>query len=55
MSEAEKILKDFYNLNEDDKNLVLNKILKYNKDTNLSKIMDETIDENLYALKRLSE
>jgi len=55
MSKPEQILNDFYNLNEDEKNLVMSQLLKYNKDTNLSKLMDETINENIDALKRLSE
>ncbi|MCC0627803.1 hypothetical protein IR152_02630 [Clostridioides sp. ES-S-0108-01] len=52
---AKNIINEFYNLNENEKEEVIKELLNFNAKKNLDKMMDDTINDNIEALRKLAE
>ncbi|MCD8633524.1 hypothetical protein LSE94_17690 [Clostridioides difficile] len=55
MATAKNIINEFYNLDENEKEEVIKELLNFNAKKNLDKIMDDIIDDNIEALRKLAE
>ncbi|EMJ4245472.1 TPA: hypothetical protein KPG21_000054 [Clostridioides difficile] len=55
MATARNIINEFYDLDENEKEKVIKELLNFNAKKNLGKMMDDTIDDNIEALRKLAE
>ncbi|HBG7322926.1 TPA: hypothetical protein OLY49_002858 [Clostridioides difficile] len=55
MATARNIINEFYNLDENEQEKVIKELLDFNAQKNLDEMMDDTIDDNIEALRKLAE